>query len=221
MDYTIQDLPESERPREKLEDRGTDSMIDVELLSIILRTGTSGKNVKELSSEILTEFGVGELADRDLEELKKFQGVSRVKAGQLKALGELSRRMKKEDKKTVESLGDVESMTQDMRYLEEEKLRVFYLSSGNELLDSEEIKGSVDSVGAEPREVFKPALKLNASAMIITHNHPSGTGEPTDQDVDTTCEILDIGDKLGVEVLDHVVVGKDFFSMRKSSELSF
>jgi DNA repair protein RadC len=135
MDYTIKDLPESERPREKLEEHGASQLTDVELLSIILRTGTQGKNVKELSSEILNSLSLDELASRELEELKKFEGVSRVKAGQLQAVGELSRRMKKSEKEVVESLGDVKSICGDMKFLEGEVLRVFYLSSGNELLE--------------------------------------------------------------------------------------
>lgn len=221
MDYTIKDLPESERPREKLEDRGVDAMTDVELLSIILRTGTSGKNVKELSSDILNSYSVGELADRGLDDLKEFQGVSRVKAGQLKALGELSRRMEKQDREKIDSLSDVKSMTEDMKYLEEEKLRTFYLSSGNELLGSEEFDGSVSSVGAEPRKLFKHGLSLNASAFIIVHNHPSGRCEATDQDLEMTRQILGTGRDLGLELLDHVIVGDGFLSMRNSSELSF
>ena len=221
MDYTIKDLPESERPREKLEDRGVDAMTDVELLSIILRTGTSGKNVKELSSDILNSYSVCELADRGLDDLKEFQGVSRVKAGQLKALGELSRRMEKQDREKIDSLSDVKSMTEDMKYLEEEKLRTFYLSSGNELLGSEEFDGSVSSVGAEPRKLFKHVLSLNASAFIIVHNHPSGRCEATDQDLEMTRQILGTGRDLGLELLDHVIVGDGFLSMMNSSELSF
>jgi len=221
MDYTIKDLPKSERPREKLENHGSGNLTDVELLSIILRTGTKGKNVKELSSEILNTYSLDEMADRDLSELKEFEGVSRVKAGQLKSLGELSRRMKKQEKERIQSLSDVKSTCGDMKYMEEEVLRVFYLSSGNELLETDEFEGSVDSVGIEPREVFKTALRVNSVAVILVHNHPSGETEATKQDLQTTSEIVELGDKLGVEVLDHVIVGEGFFSMRQSSSMSF
>lgn len=221
MDYTIKDLPKSERPREKLEEHGSGNLTDVELLSIILRTGTKGKNVKELSSEILNTYSLEELADRDLGDLKEFEGISRVKAGQLKSLGELSRRMKKEEKEKIQSLSDVKSMCGDMKYMEEEILRVFYLSSGNEVLETREFEGSVDSVGIEPREVFKPALNVNSVALILAHNHPSGKTEATEQDSDTTREMIELGNKLGVEVLDHVIAAEGFFSMRESSDLSF
>ncbi|MFB6116768.1 MAG: DNA repair protein RadC [Candidatus Nanosalina sp.] len=221
MDYTIKDLPESERPREKLEEHGASQLTDVELLSIVLRTGTQGKNVKELSSEILNSYSLDQLASRELEDLKRFEGVSRVKAGQLQAVGELSRRMKKEEKQKIESLSDVKTMCGDMKFMEEEVLRVFYLSSGNEVLEQKNFNGSVDSVGIEPRKLFKPALNVNAAAVIILHNHPSGETEATRQDVETTREVVDLGDRLGVEVLDHVVVGEGFFSMRESSEVDF
>jgi DNA repair protein RadC len=221
MDYTIKDLPESERPREKLEEHGSENLTDVELLSIILRTGTQGKNVKELSSEILNSLSLDELASRELEELKKFEGVSRVKAGQLQAVGELSRRMKKSEKEVVESLGDVKSICGDMKFLEEEVLRVFYLSSGNELLEKKEFSGGVSSVAAEPRKIFKTALNSNAAAMILVHNHPSGEADATREDVEVTRELVEIGEKMGVEVLDHVVAGEEFHSMRSGSCVKF
>lgn len=102
-----------------------------------------------------------------------------------------------------------------------EILRVFYLSSGNEVLAKKSFDGNVDSVGLEPREVFKPALNANAAALILVHNHPSGKSEATVQDVETTREMIDLGESLGVEVLDHVVAGESFYSMREASELSF
>lgn len=221
VDYTIKDLPESERPREKLEEHGSENLTDVELLSIVLRTGTQGKNVKELSSEILNTHSLDELASRELSELKKFQGISGVKAGQLQAVGELSRRMKKSEKEKLESLSDVKSMCGDMKFLEEEVLRVFYLSSGNELLEKEKFSGGVSQVAAQPRKIFKTALNSSASALILVHNHPSGEADATQQDLETTSELIELGEKLGVEVLDHVVAGEDFFSMREGSDLNF
>lgn len=221
MDYTIKDLPESERPREKLEDHGASELTDVELLSIVLRTGTQGKNVKELASEILNTYSLDQLGNRELSELKSFEGISRVKAGQLQAVGELSRRMKKEEREQVSSLSDVKALSQDMKFKEEEILRVFYLSSGNELLSREEFSGGVSQVGAEPRKIFKEALNSNAAAVILVHNHPSGEADVTEQDLETTRELVDLGEKLGVDILDHVIAGEDFLSMRESSRISF
>lgn len=221
MDYTIEDLPESERPREKLESLGVKNLSDVELLSIVLRTGTQGKNVKELSAEILNEYSLDEIADRNPNDLKKFEGVSRVKAGQLVAVGELSRRLKKEEREKIQGLSDVEARTGDMRFMESEVLRVFYLNSGNEVVGEKEFDGGVSEVGFDTRKVFQEAMNCNASAMILSHNHPSGKASATRQDIEITEDLVDLGEGLGVEVLDHVVVGKEFYSMRENSEVNF
>lgn len=219
MDYTIQDLPEEERPREKLENLGAGKMSSVELLSIILRTGTQGKNVKELSSEILNTYSVSELGDQSLESLKEFEGISRVKAGQLKALGELSRRLERKEREKIENLSDVKARTGDMKFMDSEILRVFYLNSGNEVLGEKQFDGGVSNVGLDVQEIFRSALEYKASAVIMTHNHPSGEASATDQDIRTTKEVIDAGKNLGIDVLDHVVVGEEVYSMREKSSL--
>ena len=219
MDYTINDLPESERPREKLAEHGVSSLSDVELLSIIIRTGIQGKNVKELSAEILNEVSLEGLADRSLEELKEFDGVSKVKAGQLLAAGELGRRMKRTEREKIQSFSDVESQVGDMKFLEYEIARIFYLNSGNEIVSEKEIDGGISSVDLEVREIFREGLQSNASALILAHNHPSGKAEATEEDIEFTEELIELGDKLGLEVLDHAVVGKEVSSMRRSSDL--
>ncbi|PSG99573.1 MAG: hypothetical protein BRC28_03930 [Nanohaloarchaea archaeon SW_4_43_9] len=221
MDYRIKDLPESERPREKLDQNSASAMTDVELLSLILRTGTSGKNVKELSGEILSSYTLSGLADRTLEDLQKFEGVSRVKSGQLKALGELSRRMQNEEKEEISSLSDVKSRVQDMKYMESELVRVFILSSGNKLLREVEFDGEVASASFSPRKIFRKALQENGAAVIIAHNHPSGKASATEKDVETTKKIVDLGKNLGVEILDHVIVGNSIESMRSDSSVKF
>lgn len=219
MDYTVKELPESERPREKLEERGVSALSDVELLSIILRTGIQGKNVKELSGEILEKVSLDGLADRGLDELKEFDGISRVKAGQLLAAGELGRRMKRTQKEKIEGFEDLKSQVEDMKFMESEKARVFYLSSGNEVLAEKEFDGSVSSVEMEMRDVFEEGLRSNASALIIAHNHPSGEPKATKADVEFTRELVELGEKLGIEVLDHAVVGESVSSMRRSSDI--
>lgn len=219
MDYTINDLPESERPREKLAEHGVSSLSDVELLSIIIRTGIQGKNVKELSAEILNDVSLEGLADRSLEELKDFDGVSRVKAGQLLAAGELGRRMKRVEKEKIESFSDVEAQVGDMKFLESEVARIFYLNSGNEIVSEKEIEGGISSVDVEVREIFRVGLQSNASALILAHNHPSGKAEATEEDIDFTKELVELGDRLGLEVLDHAVVGRSVSSMRKKTDL--
>lgn len=221
MDYRIKDLPESERPREKLQENGVKSLTDVELLSILLRTGTSGKNVKELSAEILNSYSMPNISERSLEELKGFEGVSEVKAGQLKAISEFALRMQNQEREQISSFSDVKDRLQDMKFLEKEKIRVFLLSSGNQLLHEEGFNGEVSSIAFKPQKIFRLALKHNAAAIILAHNHPSGNPEPTREDIETTKELIETGDKLGIELLDHVIVGNSLESMRKTSEVKF
>lgn len=219
MDYRIEDLPESERPREKLSEKGVSALSKVELLSIIIRTGIKGKNVKELSAEILESYGLSELSETPLRELEKIRGVSEVKSGQLVALGELARRMQREEREKLESLSDVMDRVRDMRFMKEEALRVFHLSSGNELLSEQEIEGSVDSAELDAREIFQESVNCGAAALILAHNHPSGRAEPTRQDIETTQKFMRTAEELGLELLDHVIVGDGVASMRRRGDL--
>lgn len=221
MNNRVKDLPKSDQPRERLQQNGVNSLTDVELLSILLRTGTSGKNVKELSAEILNSYSLSSLSERSLKDLKEFNGVSKVKAGQLKAIGELALRMQNESKEKITSFSDVKDMIQDMKFLEKEKARLFLLSSGNQLLHEEEFNGEVSAVAFQPQKVFRLALKHNASAMILVHNHPSGKPEPTQKDIETTEELVGIGDKIGIQLLDHIIVGENAKSMRRNSSVTF
>ncbi len=221
MDYRIKDLPQEERPREKLEKHGASSLTEVELLSIVLRTGIPGKNVKELAGEILNSYSLQNLANRSLEDLKGFEGVSKVKAGQLKAVGELARRMQVEKRERIESFSDVKARVEDMKYLEEERLRVFYLSSGNEILSEENFEGGIDSVNIDFRKLFREAIGSGASAVVLTHNHPSGNPDPTPQDIEVTEELIEAGNRLGIKVLDHVIIGETASSMKASGAADF
>jgi DNA repair protein RadC len=219
MDYTIHELPESERPREKLEESGVESLSDAELLAILLRTGIKGKNVKELSCEVLESFSLQDLNDAEFEDFQKLEGISKVKAGQLKAIGELGLRLQREEREKLEKLSDVEARVEDMKFKSSEILRVFYLNSGNEIVAEEEFDGSIDKIAVEPKQIFSEALKNDASALILSHNHPSGSSEFTKEDLEFTREIIELGESLGLEVLDHVVVGKEINSMRNDSEI--
>jgi DNA repair protein RadC len=106
-----------------------------------------------------------------------------------------------------------------MKFLESEVARVFYLNSGNEIVSEEEFEGRISSVDLEMRDIFEEGLRSNASALILAHNHPSGEAEATDEDIEFTGELIELGERLGVEVLDHAVVGKSVSSMRRCSDI--
>ncbi len=221
MSYSVKNMSKTERPREKLEQKGVNQLSDVELLSIILRTGIPGKNVKQISSEILENYSLSTLSERPLEELKKFEGVSKVKAGQLKALSELGRRMKVERREKITRLSDVEKMVEDMKFMRSEKVRVFHLSSGNDLLKTEEYDGDVGSASFSTRKIFRTALNEKAAALILVHNHPSGNPEPSKSDIEVTEELVELGENLDIQILDHVIVGKSIESMRRTNSVRF
>ena len=219
MDYSIHDLPESERPREKLEDNGVEALSDAELLAILLRTGIKGKNVKELSYEILDEFSLEKLSEASMNDFKDLEGISKVKAGQLKAIGELGLRLQREERDKIENLSDVKARVEDLKFKSSEVLRVFYLNSGNEIVAEKEFEGAVSNVSINPKKIFSEALKNDAEAFILCHNHPSGEARPTEQDIDFTEDLIRSGRSLGLDVLDHVIVGEEVCSMRSSAEI--
>ena len=219
MDYSIHDLPESERPREKLEDNGVEALSDAELLAILLRTGIKGKNVKELSYEILDEFSLEKLSEASMNDFKDLEGISKVKAGQLKAIGELGLRLQREERDKIENLSDVKARVEDLKFKSSEVLRVFYLNSGNEIVAEKEFEGAVSNVSINPKKIFSEALKNDAEAFILCHNHPSGEARPTEQDIDFTEDLIRSGRSLGLDVLDHVIVGEEVCSMRSSTEI--
>lgn len=219
MDYSIHDLPESERPREKLEDNGVEALSDAELLAILLRTGIKGKNVKELSYEILEEFSLEKLSEASMNDFKDLEGISKVKAGQLKAIGELGLRLQREERDKIKNLSDVKARVEDLKFKSSEVLRVFYLNSGNEIVAEKEFEGAVSNVSVNPKKIFSEALKNDAEAFILCHNHPSGEARPTEQDIDFTEDLIRSGRSLGLDVLDHVIVGEEVCSMRSSIEI--
>lgn len=219
MDYSIHDLPESERPREKLEDNGVEALSDAELLAILLRTGIKGKNVKELSYEILEEFSLEKLSEASMNDFKDLEGISKVKAGQLKAIGELGLRLQREERDKIKNLSDVKARVEDLKFKSSEVLRVFYLNSGNEIVAEKEFEGAVSNVSINPKKIFSEALKNDAEAFILCHNHPSGEARPTEQDIDFTEDLIRSGRSLGLDVLDHVIVGEEVCSMRSSAEI--
>ena len=209
----IRDLPQGERPRERLKAYGPKSLSNTELIAILLRTGMQGENVISLSSRLLAQFhGLAGLGRVSFAELCAQRGLSEAKARQLQAALELGRRLVSlapEERTTIGSPQDVANLLMaEMAVLDQEHLRVLLLNTKNEVLGSHEIYvGNVNSSVIRPAEVLRPAVRENAPSIIVVHNHPSGDPTPSEEDVSVTRDLVAAGKLLGIGVLDHVVIG--------------
>ena len=214
----IKDLPKAERPREKLEKYGPEKLSSSELLAILLRTGGKGKNVVELASGILKKFGKAGLVHASVKELKDTFGLGSAKACEIVACFELSKRFLKNKKAELYlSPQDIWEELKDLRNHKKEHLVIFYLDVRNQEVKREIISvGTLSSHLIHPREVFEPAVQNLASHLIIAHNHPAGNLSPSREDVEITKQLVEAGRILGIELIDHVIVGKEgFFSFKQ------
>ena len=203
-------LAKPDLPREKLIRYGPGKLRDFELLAIILGSGTKGKNVLELSREILKRWREPGLGSATLDELTQIRGLGRVKAGEIVACLELGRRVLK-DKQAVLLLTpkDVWERMVDVRESKKEHLVVFYLDSHSQETRRDIVSvGTIDATMAHPREVFEEAIKHNAGSILLAHNHPSGDTTPSHADLEITKKIASAGKLLDIELVDHVIVTK-------------
>ena len=221
LNIKIADLPRVDRPREKLEKDGPSKLTTSELLAIILRTGIEGTNVIELSKRILQKFGEAGLASATLEELREIKGLGGSKALQILAGIELGKRVLKGKKSAlVLSPQDVWNELKEIRNHKKEHFVVFYLDTRNQEIKREAISvGTLNANLVHPREVFEPAIANHSAQIIVAHNHPSGDPEPSDEDLLITRRLTEAGNILGIELLDHVVIGRDSFLSFKERAL--
>lgn len=222
----IKDFPKEERPRERFINQGPSSLSNQELLAIILRTGTRKESVLQLSQRILSEFqGIRMLMDASLEELTKIKGVGEAKAIQLLAAFELGKRianLKNEDRYVIRSPEDgANYVMEEMRFLTQEHFVCLFLNTKNEVIHKQTIFiGSLNASIVHPRELFKEAFRRSAASMICLHNHPSGNPAPSREDIEVTKRLVECGKILGVEVLDHIIIGdKRYVSLKEKGYL--
>ncbi|MBI2164930.1 MAG: DNA repair protein RadC [Chloroflexi bacterium] len=221
----IRDMPQGERPRERLKAYGVSALNNTELLAILLRTGVRGESVVGMASRLLARFqGLEGLARANLSELCEMHGVSEAKASQVLAALELGRRMlslSPQERPVVTSPQDVANLVAaEMGLLEQEHLRVVLLNTRNQVMGISEIYvGNVLSAVVRPAEVFRPAIRENHPSIIVVHNHPSGDPAPSRDDVAITKDLVEAGRLLDIELLDHIVVGKGnrFVSMKEKA----
>jgi DNA repair protein RadC len=217
----IKDLPKVDRPREKLLKYGVDKLSRSELLAIVLRTGIKGKNVVELSRQVLniiTRIGIENITLKDLLEIK---GLGPTKAGQIISSLELSKRLLKE--KVTDLImcpKDVWHEMQDVRDHKREHFVIFYLDTRNQIIKREVISvGTLNASLIHPREVFEPAIRYSTAQIIIAHNHPSGITDPSEEDLDISKRLIEAGKILGIDILDHIIVAKSGYKSLKEANL--
>lgn len=218
----IKMLPETMRPREKLLHSGETILSDAEILAILIKEGTVGISALELANQILAahQGSLRFLKDASIEELTEHPGIGPAKAAQLKAAVELGRRISLgvQQKLIIKSPDDVKHLVmEDMRYKDREHFRVLYLDRKGGVIFMEDVSiGGLHSAIVHPREVFKTAIKRSASSLILVHNHPSGDPSPSSEDIDITHRLMEAGNTLGIEVLDHIIIGEGTYCSLKS-----
>ncbi|HEY4554153.1 MAG TPA: DNA repair protein RadC [Bacillaceae bacterium] len=209
----IRDFPAEERPRERLVNHGPQSLSNHELLAILLRTGSKSESVIQLANRLLTQFGgLGWLKDAALEEMTRMKGIGQAKAIQIAAAVELGRRISNlsyDDRYVIRSPEDgANYVMNDMRFLKQEHFVCLYLNTKNQVLHRETVFiGSLNASIVHPREVFREAFRRSAASIICFHNHPSGDPSPSREDIDVTRRLVECGKLIGIEVLDHVIIG--------------
>lgn len=210
---TIKELPEEERPRERLVRYGPSALSNAELLAILLRVGTRNESALSLAYKILKQQeGLRFLTNCTVQELGSINGIGQAKAAQLKAALELGKRVsafEKESDKYIKCPQDVASLLmEEMRYLKKEYMKLILLNVKCSVIAVEDISiGNLNTSIVHPREVYIPAIKKSSASIIMVHNHPSGDPTPSSEDVSITKRVAEAGKIIGIELVDHIIIG--------------
>jgi DNA repair protein RadC len=219
----IRDLPEEEKPREKLRKYGPGSLKNYELMAVILGKGTRREGILELSKRIMSQYGnQAVFSQGDVDALEKILRLSPVQACQVIAAFELGKRLFGRPAEVfLRSPEEVFEYAKDMARLRKEHLRGLYLDTRNKLMRDEVIAiGTLNASLAHPREIFHPAIESHAAAIILVHNHPSGDPLPSKHDIELTSQVYEASRIMEIEILDHVIIGsRDFCSLKESTEI--
>lgn len=217
----IKDISVENRPRERLEKQGVTALSDAELLAVILKTGNRNENVIDMSNRLLAKYGIAKLSSCSLKELQAINGIGSAKASQILALFEFNKRhnLAKQNGKPLRSAKDVFNYMQPkLAQLDRERFMVLHLDTKNCTLKEEVVSiGTLNGAIVHPRELFKSAIKENANSVILVHNHPSGDPTPSQEDVEVTERVMEAGKVLGIDVLDHVIIGNETYWSFKES----
>lgn len=220
MKYTMKDLPQDEQPYEKVQAYGVQALTDTELLAVLLRSGTKGRNSLELAREIMTGpdgkqnlLQIHHLAKEELQEMK---GIGEVKAIQILCLSELTKRMAKADAGRSLSFSSPASIAEyfmeEMRHATREQTKLLLLDTKGKMIHQSTIStGTVNASLISPRELLIEALKRNAVTMVLLHNHPSGDPTPSETDIALTKRVREAGALVGIHLLDHIIIGNNCY----------
>ena len=224
---TIRELPSEARPRERLMAEGPSALSPGELLAIILRVGGQGENAIAMANRLLAQFGgLAGLARATVEELCRAHGMGEAKATQIKAALELGRRMHlatPEDRTRISSPLEVANLVMmEMGLLEQEELRVVLLDTKNYVLKIIRLYvGSLNMAMVRVGEIFREPVRANAASVILIHNHPSGDPSPSPEDISLTEAAVQAGALFNIDLLDHLIIGRNRFTSMKERRLGF
>lgn len=220
----LKDISQENRPRERLQQQGIAVLSEAELLALILKTGNKTENVIDMSHRLISKYGLEKLSSCSLQELQVINGIGLAKASQIVALFELGKRCAsvRNEKIPVTSAQAVyDFLSPKLVALPNEHFFVLHLDSKHKIIKQEIISiGTLNASLVHPREVFKSAIKENSKSLIVVHNHPSGDQAPSAEDEKVTKILFRAGELLGINVLDHVIIGRNgFYSFREEGKL--
>jgi DNA repair protein RadC len=221
------ELPEAERPRERLLAYGADALSNAELIAILVGSGRPGGSALDVASRVLAESdqGIAYLATASIEELCSVPGIGYATACRIAAAAAIGKRISTAGGEKVTAFSKPEDIVslfmEELKRETREIFRILLLNLRNEMIGKETVSiGNISSSIVDPREVFRPAVRRGAAGLVLVHNHPSGNPAPSDADLEVTKRICEAGELLGVRVMDHIVIGNGkFVSMKKENLL--
>ena len=216
----IKEIPKYERPREKMLKNGIKSLSNAELLAIILKNGTKGKSVLELANEILYSINsLNDLKDLELNEVTKIKGIGKVKAMEIMASIELGLRIVTNKNKKIKynnAKEIFEAYRYELNYPVEHFACLYFDAKLNLISKKDLFSGDINTMPIKPNEIFKYAIKNNATGIVILHNHPTGDATPSLSDINFTNDIKLLADATNIIFLDHIIIGDDYYSFHEN-----